>query len=541
MSKSYDVIIIGAGPNGLATGAYLSRAGLKVLMLEKRYEAGGGLATEEVTFPGFFHNTHSAYHMMVDFAPPYSDFEMAEKYNVRYVWPDLQFVLPLSDGRAVCLYKDEARTRESFAQFSEKDAETYSRFKRQLDRYMNECLGPATYVPPVPALDQLQLLNQTELGREIVEQSEKTAQEIIEETFENTHIRALFLYGVAQWGIEYDQTGLGYMALIYFNRMTNYRFCIGGSHVVGSALNKIIHEHQGLVLNNIRIKRIIVEQGAATGVELQDGSVYTAAKAVVSSLDPHQTFLELVGKQNLSTSFAGRIERWEWESYSLFETHLALQHPPQFRAAESNPHINRAATYILGVETEEDVINHFNAIRRGELPPPAFNCCFSSVHDPSQAPKGNATCKISAEVPYALKGSSPERWYNLAFKDEYVDKCLALLERHAPNITADSVLWKYVITPLDIENRFADMGKGSIKQGAYIPLQMGYFRPNDECSENRTPIKNLYLCGSSCYPGGLVTFGPSYLAAGKIADDLGVQKWWSDPPSVVEARRNKML
>jgi phytoene dehydrogenase-like protein len=110
----------GAGPNGLAAGAYLSRAGLKVLILEKRYESGGGLATEEVTFPYFFHSTHSVYHMMVDFAPPYHDFEMAENYDVRYVWPDLQFVLPLSDGRAVCLYKDEARTCESFAQFSKK-------------------------------------------------------------------------------------------------------------------------------------------------------------------------------------------------------------------------------------------------------------------------------------------------------------------------------------------------------------------------------------------------------------------------------------
>ena len=85
------------------------------------------------------------------------------------------------------------------------------------------------------------------------------------------------------------------------------------------------------------------------------------------------------------------------------------------------------------------------------------------------------------------------------------------------------------------------MAKGSIKQGAYIPLQMGYFQPNDECSENRTPIKNLYLCGSSCYPGGLITFGSSYVAAGAIADDLGLQKGWSEPASVVEVRKNNML
>jgi len=106
----YDVVILGAGPNGLCAAAYLAKAGLKVLVLEKRCEAGGGLATEEVTVAPHMHNTHSVYHLMVDYAPVYKDFKLAERYNLKYVRPELQFALPLSDNRSVRIYTDLDRT-----------------------------------------------------------------------------------------------------------------------------------------------------------------------------------------------------------------------------------------------------------------------------------------------------------------------------------------------------------------------------------------------------------------------------------------------
>ena len=115
MDTKYDIIIIGAGPNGLEAGAYLSKAGLKVLVLERRYECGGGLWTEESTLPGFLHSTHAVYMMMVDFAPVYPDFRLEEDYKVHHLYPDLQFAMPLSDGRCVCIYKDIDRTCKSFA------------------------------------------------------------------------------------------------------------------------------------------------------------------------------------------------------------------------------------------------------------------------------------------------------------------------------------------------------------------------------------------------------------------------------------------
>lgn len=538
IDTNYDVVIIGAGPNGLATGAYLSKAGLKVMILEKRYESGGGLATEEVTYPEFYHNTHSKYHMMVDFAPPYKDFDLAESYNCRYLRPELQFAMPLLDGRALCIYTDIDKTCESIAQFSKADAGNYREFSHKLTEFMNGFLGPATYAPPLGVMDQVVKLQSTALGKEILEYSEKTPKDIVFDIFENETVRTLMLYAACNWGVEYNTAGIGYLALIYLNRITNYRFCIGGSHMIGQALNKIIHEYHGAVINNCRVKRIIVESGRAKGVELTDGTIINAAKAVISGIDTHQTFFKFIDKNEMEPDFHEKIESWQWEKWSLFENHLALEEPPEFSAASKSPELNKACVYVLGYETLDDLISHWDSIYKGELEEDGgFHCSFPSVHDPGQAPQGRCTGVISQMAPYDLTDGGADRWYSYPFKKDHADRCVGLLSRYAPNITHDKIFQSYIITPLDIENRFNDMVKGSIKQGAYHPLQMGFMRPNDECSHARTPIDGLYLCGSCCYPGGLITFGSGYLAANAVADDLGIEKWWSEPEYLSEYRK----
>jgi len=147
---------------------------------------------------------------------------------------------------------------------------------------------------------------------------------------------------------------------------------------------------------------------------------------------------------------------------------------------------------------------------------------------------------LSMMAPYRLK-EGPERWYSYTFKEELADQCLDTVRQYAPNLTPEKVLWRYVSTPLDIHNKFADMVEGSIKQGAFAPLQMGYLRPNEECSMNRTPINNLYVGGASCHPGGLIILGPGYLAANAVAEDLGVEKWWSEPEIVSKARERGLI
>jgi len=311
--------------------------------------------------------------------------------------------------------------------------------------------------------------------------------------------------------------------------------------MVAQALNKIIHEQGQAVWNNVRIKRIIVEDGAAKGVELEDGSLIYADKAVVSTIDPHHTFLELVGEGNQDKEFAEKIKGWQWEGDTLLQIQLALDEAPNFTAAASDPEINKAFIYVLGYETTEELINDFEAIHKGELPDTArFNCCFPTVHDPSQAPPGKHTGLLSRHAPYRLMGDA-QRWYNLKFKQELVEQGRATLERYAPNMTKEKVLWSYVTTPIDIENKFQNMVEGSYKQGLYHPLQMGYLRPNEECSLNRTPIKNLYLGGASCYPGGLVVWGAGYVAVNTIAEDLGIEKWWFEPEMITKARERGLL
>ncbi|TAK35023.1 MAG: NAD(P)/FAD-dependent oxidoreductase [Chloroflexota bacterium] len=541
MTRAYDVIIIGAGPNGLSAGAYLAKAGMKVLLLDKRYELGGGLATEEVTLPQYLHNTHAIYHMMVDYAPPFQDFQLQETYKLRYVHPDVQFAMPLGDGRSLCIYRDVDKTCDSIARFSARDAESYRQVHRRFGEMVDSFLAPATYAPPEPAPLQAAKLELTDIGRDITSISMRTPEEIVNDLFENDHVRTLMLYVACHWGLEYDSPGVSYLVPLFINRATNYRLLVGGSHRLSNALLKVVLENQGVTLTSARVKRIIVEGEEAKGVELEDGTEIRANKAVVSTVDLHQTFFSLVGEKNLDNDFVEKIKLWQWEKWSLFGVHMALEEAPRFSAAASNSEVDAACVYVLGYESSADLKRHWDAIRQGEqLKNAGFTCCFPSIHDASQAPPGRATGVISQMAPYNLKEGA-QRWLNFKYKEELAENCVATLGRYAPNMTADNVLWKYISSPADIENKFPNMVQGSLKQGLYHPLQMGFLRPNEDCSDHRTPIRNLYLGGACSFPGGLVTFGPGYLTANVVAEDMGIDKWWAEPESITKAREKGLM
>jgi phytoene dehydrogenase-like protein len=537
MAETFDVIIIGAGPNGLAVGAYLSKAGQKVLLLEKRLEEGGGLMTEQVTLPDFYHNTHAVYKMMVDYAPVYPDFRLEERYDVRHIFPELQCAMPLRDGRCLCLYQDVDKTCASIAAFSRKDAESYRKMHAKFDAMMKEILGPQTYVPMDPAPLMAAKAENTELGRELAEFSEKTPEEIVCELYEDDQVRTLMLYQACHWGLDYSQSGVSYMVPIYLNRMVNYRLTAGGSHRVSNALYKSIFEHKGQIRQSVRIKRIIVEGGAAKGVELEDGTRYLAGKAVVSTIDPHQTFLTYVGEDKLEPDFTAMIQNYMWEKWSLCNLHLALAEPPKFKAAASHPEINRAFIFLVGYESLSDLKKHWDRMEAGEETLDAgFNCCFPSVHDPYQAPPGKASGLISQMGAFDLKNGGSERWLQYKYRQEIAERLLATLEAYAPNIHKDQVLETYLSTPADIQNKYVNMVRGGYKQGAYHPLQMGYLRPNQDCSQYRTPVKNLYVGGASVAPGGMIIWGPGYNCANAVAEDYGIEKWWKEPEMVTRAR-----
>jgi phytoene dehydrogenase-like protein len=537
MSGQYDVIVIGTGPNGLEIGAYLSKAGQKVLLLEKRYEAGGGLATEQITLPDFFHNTHAIFHMMVDYAPIYHDFKLEEDYNVKHIFPELQWAMPLPDGKCICIYTDVEKSCASIAKFSKKDADAFRDMYRECDALMREIVGPITFVKPDPFPLMAARMEISELGRKVTAFTEKTPDEVIKERFENDHVRTLILYAVCHWGLDYSQSGVGYLIPLYFNRMSNYRLTAGGSHRVSNALLKIIFENKGQIRQNAQIKRIIVEGGTAKGVELEDGTKFMANKAVVSTIDIHQTFLKYVGEDKLQKDFLDMVKIWQWEKWSLCDLHLALEEPPRFKAAEHNPDINKAFIYVLGYDSSDELRHEWDLMAKGELPKTAgYIASFPSVHDPYQAPPGKASGLLSQMAPFALKDGGSEGWLRFKFRQQMAEYQLATLQKYAPNLTKDKVLWWNITTPADIQNKFANMVRGSYKQGQYHPLQMGYLRPNQECSHNVTPIKNLFVGGANVWPGGCVIWGPGYNCANTIAEVSGINKWWKEPEMVTRAR-----
>jgi phytoene dehydrogenase-like protein len=535
----YDGIIIGAGPNGLTLAAYLAKAGLKVLLLERRYEIGGGLSTETVTIPSFLSDTHAIYHMMVDYAPPLKDFELEFGDDLKWIYPELQVVMPFSDGSHLALYQDVEKSCESIAKISPKDADAYRDIYHEYKLWMDTFLAPATYHEAIPLIDQVAKLETNEVGRKLDELTGMTPRQIVDGIFENERVRGLFLYIATMWGLEYDLEGLGYLVPLMINRATNYRLCRGGSHHLSHVLSKAIYRNGGRVLTNEPPVRIVLQNGEAKGVELEDGTIIEADKFVCSSLNQEQTFLELVGEENLESDFVTRIKDWEWEEWALGGIHMALFDAPQFKVAASNPQLNNSLIYVVGYESEQDLVNHFEAIRRGELIDSGFNCCFPSVHDPSRAWPGNHVGVIGEFAPYDLKEGGSAAWYKV--REEWAQQKIAKLSKYAPNMTDDNVMWHSLSTPKDIENKFPQMVRGGFKHGAYSPLQMGSNRPNEYCSQHSTPIKKLYVCGASTYSGGMVTFGPGYNAANRIAEDMGIQKWWQEPEIVTRAVEKGLL
>ncbi len=535
----YDIVIIGSGPNGLEIAAYLSKAGQKVLLLEKRYEAGGGLATEQITLPDFFHNTHAIFHMMVDYAPIYQDFDLEAKYGLTHILPEVQWSMPTPDGRALCVYTDPEKTCKSIAQYSQKDADSYREWYKECDELMREIVGPQTFVKPEPAPLMAARAENSELGRKLTEYAERTPEEVIKERFENDHVRTLMMYGVCHWGLDYSQSGVGYLIPLYFNRMSNYRLTAGGSHRVSNAVLKNVFENQGQIRTSAQIKRIIVENGTAKGVELEDGTRYMANKAVVSTIDIHRTFLDYVGTENLEQDFVDMCNAWQWEKWSLLDLHLALEEPPSFKAAESNPDVSKAFMHVLGYDNSDELIKEWDMMATGELPSTAgYIATFPSVHDSYQAPAGKASGLLSQMAPYALKDGGSDKWLNYRYRQEIADYQLRTLEKYAPNMTSDKVLWWNITTPADIQNKLANMVRGSYKQGQYHPLQMGYLRPNQECSHNVTPIKNLFVGGAGVWPGGCVIWGPGYNCANSVAEECGIDKWWKEPELVTKSKAN---
>lgn len=530
-SATYDAAIIGAGPNGLITAAYLARAGLKVCVLERRYEIGGGLATEEILFPGHYSNPHAIYHMMVDYMPPLKDLGL-DKHGLMFIQPNAQTAGVFSDGTSLLLCRMLEDTKDSIAKFSEKDSKTFGHVMRTWRRIVEELVAPATYLPPVAPLDLIEAMERTDIGRALLEVTERSPVEVITDLFEDPKVQTLLLYVTCMWGLDPEETGLGFMIPLLVDRTMHKAICYGGSHRLAAALAREVVQNGGSVLDTAEVTSIRMRDGHVVGVEMEDGRTVDAG-IVLSSLDPHSTFLDLVGEEHLDLNLAQSVRGWEWEKWSFATTHAVLAGRPEF--AVDDPWVNEAFMTVLGFDDPDSLLSYWSGVRAGHIGDRVGgHATCETIYDPtlSKVP-GNEVAFLQIHAPYDLDGGGWE-----ARTSDIEGLILDQWRAAAPNL---DVLQTHTETPVDIERRLPNMRRGSIKHGDYNPLQMGTFRPNEECSASRTPVEGLYVCGASTYPGGLIIGGPGYIAANVVAEDAGVNKWWSLPDYIAKYKANYVV
>jgi phytoene dehydrogenase-like protein len=506
-----DVVVIGAGPNGLITAAYLSAAGLDVTVVERRYEIGGGLATEEILFPHHYANTHASYHYMVDYLPPVADFDMLGN-GLRFHKPFGQTGGVFGDDY-VYLCRTLEDTRDSLARFGLKEADEFGNLAYRFHKIVEDILAPATYLPPDGPVDLTGALNRTEVGRDMLEVSEMSALELIGGYDLRDSIQATLLYMACQWGLSPGESGMGFLVPLMVDRGMQKAFVYGGSHRLASGLARVILRQGGLIIDNAEVVEILTDGGRASGVRLEDGQTITARKAVVSSLDPQSTFLRLLPAEVVPEDLRRSAEGWAWDKWSLLSVFFALSDKPQWRPNANNGMIGMPDPFatILGFEGRDDVASFLDAIERGEIPKAAGHFTVESAFDPHLSQlEGQHVAFFQMPAPYA---------YDWDEKGPGVVRdIVTLLDAHYEGFS-DLILQTVVETPRTIEQRLPNMVRGSIKHGDYNPLQMGNMRPNPECSSSRTPVSGLYLCGASMFPGGMVIGGPGYVAAQIVCED----------------------
>jgi phytoene dehydrogenase-like protein len=532
----HDVIIIGAGHNGLTLGCYLARAGLDVVILERRAEFGGGLSTEESTIPGFYHNLHSNFHGAMPFFPPYLDLDL-EAAGLTYFHPEANLGMPLADGRALVLYTDELRSYEQIARFSKKDAEAWLELRGQIASHVEELLGVG-YSPPVraPAAEAM-LADELRkwFGQDLANMS---ALELVRSRFESPPVQALLLFHMAVGGWDIRLPRMAPLGVAFLAYITNWQLCRGGSHHLAHVLGSVFLRAGGDLREHSHVRAIDVEAGRATGVTLADGTRLGARLAVVSTVDATQTFLGMVGEQHLPAGMGDRVRAIRYgHGDVLLGVHLALDEPPRYTAARFNPDLDRTFNVNVGYERPEDLLEHYEEIDRNELPrTPRLEVGCNTLFDGFQAPAGKHTGLLWQFVPFSPGGDDPAVWDGL--KKEYAERCVESWRHYAPNLTPDKVLGTYAYTPHDIARKMVNMRRGGFHCAAVTFEQAAFNRPLPELGEMRTPIKNLYMGGAAAHPHGGIIAGPAYNCLQVLADDFDLGKRLPWKPKFWEPARD---
>ena len=520
--KTYDGIVIGAGHHGLILAAYLARAGLKVLLVERRLMYGGGLATVEATLPGFYHNSHSINHFHITHAPWFRDLKLGEK--VAYVTPHYEFGQPHPDGTALVFSRDLETTLTSIGHFSKKDAATFRDWNRKAEAITRDIFLVERFSEPLPAAERENFLSRTPLGRDFLAVLKREPFALVNELFEHEWVKLLFLFKVSLFGTwlvdTTNKTSPMGSVIRAFDLETGYQLCKGGSFNLARSLMERFIEAGGHFLNHAHVARIVLEAGRATGIELADGTSIRARQFVASTVDVHQTFEDMIGREQLPQAYRAKLDAFKYTAWTLFGVHFALEESPRFEAAAFDPNLDRALKWNVGAESIADLLSAHDDVRNGRVPRVVqFGSGALSANDPAQAPPGKHTTYAWHVMPLNpdLGGQSAED-----FEREFTERIIVRFAHYAPNMTQKNILKTSTYTARTYGAELINMRSGDIFMGAFSADQV-----MDKHWGYRTPIKRLYMAGAACHPGGAISGGAGYVSAGLIARDLGINPWWT--------------
>ena len=312
LQKTYDGIIIGAGHHGLILGSYLAKAGLDILLVERRLTYGGGLCTREVTLPGFYHNLHSINHFHITETPWFKDLGLDER--VTYITPRYEFGQAHRDGTALVFGRDLEETVANIARFSKKDAETFRDWNRQAEKITRANPDPRALRRAAAASRARGAAGADRARPRIPRRGDRQPLDVVGELFENEHVQLLFLFKVSLFGTwltdTLSKTSPMGSVIRAFDLETGYQLCQGGSFNLARGLMETFIAAGGTFQPQVAIDRIVIEGGTATGIALADGRTVRARHswpAPSTCIRPSKT---LIGREQLPAAFLQEARRF---------------------------------------------------------------------------------------------------------------------------------------------------------------------------------------------------------------------------------------
>jgi phytoene dehydrogenase-like protein len=524
--KQYDAVVIGAGHNGLTNAAYLAKAGLDVLVLEKNDYIGGASVSREM-IEGWTYSSSSYVCSMLRQAL-HRDLDLS-RHGLLLV-PYLGTVNFADDGTVLTSYTEEEANNLELKRHSPHDADAMHRFQADLGRYAQLIRKTLLRTPPDPTSfrprDIHELLFMAKvfwaLGeKEIYEYARfftMSAADFLEDYFENDLIKAAMASpGIIGTALGVYSPGTSYILLHHVmgdvdGNVGAWGLARGGMGAISNAIAGALQENGGKIRTNAGVQKIQVDKGKAVGVVLENGDeIY--ARIVVSNLDAKRTFTQIMDEQDLPADVVRRARNFKIRG-SSGKVNIALSGLPKFLGVPDNRYVDRGGQGFTGsLETMERA---YDCWKRGRWSDdPFIESVIPSAWDPTVAPPGMHW--MSNFIQYCPPKLADGPWTSEK-RDQFGRTVVDKIERYSPGFK-DLIVHMEVRTPHDIEQEIG-LTEGNIFQGELTIDQLLFNRPFPGYAQYRMPVKNLYMCGSSTHPGGGVSSACGANAAREILMDL---------------------